>query len=142
MALKIYRLGNPPISSNPPAAAQPFTFRVPGQFQWQVLSVLVTCSRNGVAANTRAFVLSMGDATTTVVTVPILDPINNTNPATLMWAGNQQVTITPTGALIAVAPLRRYILPAGYKITGSFVAPGTARYLTAAVWVDEVPSRP
>lgn len=134
MALKIYTLPQQ-------ALAAPFTFTVPGQYDWRILSVLANSTRTNQAINTRTWVLSLNDDTTTIVSVPILDSAAGVVPARLMWGGRTNSYVVTLAQAAGTAPLRDYVIPAGYNVVGSIVGSAGSRWTSAALWVDETTRR-
>ncbi len=138
MALKVYTLGNPPISSNPPAALAPFTFTVPGQYRWTVLSIFATLSRASGGTNTRAPVLTVTDGTKTVLGSQFLDTAADPGTLSITWCnlGNVQPATYATG--FVGVPLPTYTFDPGYILTGAIANPSAGdQWLTAVVWVDQ-----
>lgn len=131
MALTTYAAG-------PFAPGVPFTFKVPGQYSWRLLSVLGVASRAAGGSGTRAFTLTLASGAQPLVIAPGVDTAPDPGVMNVTWANLQPgiTALVSDGAMVIPFPV--LVAPAGYVLTGAMVNPQPADQWTAAtVWVDQ-----
>lgn len=120
------------------AAGQPFTFVVPGQYRWTIISIYGELTRAAGGTGTRQPTLTITDGTHTVSAAGFLDTGTDPGLLSVTWT-NINTTVETTDATgFALVPFPQLTLPAGYTLTGTSVNdPGGDQWTTAAAWVDE-----
>lgn len=122
----------------PVGLGEPFTFTVPGQYAWSLLSVYATCARDDGGTSTRTFTLTLDDGTNNLVASPALDTAPDPGPLAVTWA-NMLLGSTATATdNVIVVPFPTITCAPGYNLTGQI---GNAlagdQWTSAIAWVDE-----
>lgn len=131
MALQVYRAAAV-------AANTPFTFVVPGQRTWRLLSVCATLSRAVGGTPTRALTLTIVAGPSTIMASAAADAGTEPGALTVTWANGQPAAVSSGTTGVTLGPLPVVVLHPGYVITGTVVNGAAADQWTAATaWVDE-----
>lgn len=116
---------------------QTFSFLVPGNRVWHLLSVYAVCDRAAGGAPDRAFLLTVSYQVATVAQVGAADAGGEPGQCSVTWADTASSSVGSGGVGIAVAPVPKLKLPPGYIITGSIVNPAAGdRWTSAVCWYD------
>lgn len=131
MALQTY-------TAAPVAANVPFTFTVPGQRIWRILTVAATLTRAVGGTPTRALQLAITNGTTTILTSPAADAGTEPGTLTATWANAQPAAIASGATGITLGPIPTVTVYPGYILTGTVLnAAAGDQWTRALVWVDE-----
>lgn len=122
----------------PVAANTPFTFTVPGQRTWRILSVVAVLSRAVGGLPNRAVNLTITDGTNTVMASPASDAGTEPGTLTVTWANAQPAAVSSAGTGVSLGPLPTITVWPGYILTGRVTNGAAAdQWTSAAAWVDE-----
>lgn len=115
----------------------PFTFVVPGQETWTILSLVATVQRGAGGTPNRSYLLTFTDSANAVALAPAADAGTEPGTGTITWA-NAPAAVLAAGSIVTVlAPLPLLVLPSGYQIVGTIERAAVAdQWATALVWVE------
>lgn len=120
------------------AANTPFTFTVPGQRIWRILSVVATLSRAVGGTPNRALQLAVSNGTQTILTSPADDAGTEPGTLTVTWANAQPAAVASGSTGVTLGPLPVLTIYPGYVLTGTVLNAQVGDQWTAArIWVDE-----
>lgn len=134
MALQTY-------TAAPVAANTPFTFTVPGQRVWRILSVAATLTRAAGGTPNRALRLAITNGTDTILASPAADAGTEPGTLTATWANAQPVAVASGSTGITLGPLPVLTVYPGYVLTGTVLNAAIGdQWTVARAWVDETGS--
>lgn len=120
------------------AANTPFTFTVPGQRIWRVLSIVATLSRAVGGTPNRALQLAITNGTATLALLPADDAGTEPGTLTVTWTNGIPASVASGATGVSLGPLPDMSLPPGYKLIGTVLnGVATDQWTAATVWVDE-----
>lgn len=123
------------------AANTPFTFTVPGQRRWKLISVVATLSRAVGGAPNRALTLTITNGTNVIMASTATDAGTEPGTLTVTYANAQPTSVASGATGVTLGPLPVVTLLPGYVISGAVVNGAVADQWTRAVaWVDETAS--
>lgn len=123
------------------AANTPFTFTVPGQRIWRVLSVIATLTRAVGGTPNRALQLAISNGTVAILASPADDAGTEPGTLTVSWTNAQPNAVSSGGTGVSLGPLPVVVCQPGYVLTGTVLNAATGDQWTAAyAWVDETSS--
>lgn len=126
-----------------PAGGGQFYFTVPGHQRWTPRSVYAVASRAAGGAPDRSYLLTITNGTDVVANVGAAD--NGTEPGScdVTWALCPAASVASGPVGVSVAPLAPMVLPAGYLIGGSIIAPAVGdAWVSAVCWYEYVLDTP
>lgn len=123
------------------AANTPFTFTVPGQKTWKVLSVVGTLSRAVGGTPDRSLSLTITNGTVTILASPAADAGTEPGTLTVTWTNATPDAVHSGGTGVSLGPLPPIDCLPGYVLTGRVTNGAAAdQWTRAIVWVDERPT--
>lgn len=119
-------------------ALTPFTFTVPAQYTWKLLTVVAVCSTHAGGAPNRAYRLTITDGTNAILSTPAADAGTEPATVTVTWANAQPSAITAGNVGVSLGPLAEKLLLPGYVITGTILnGVASDQWTSAVAWYDE-----
>lgn len=120
------------------AAGDPFTFVVPGQYRWTIITIYAVLDRAAGGTGTRQPTLAITDGTNTVTAGGYTDQATDPGTYGITWTNVQNAAATTDADGFALVPFPSLQLDPGYTLIGTSVNdPGGDQWTSAVAWVDE-----